>query len=233
MNFAVEARNIRAGYGTIEVLKDITLNIEQGSLAGLCGPNGAGKSTFIKLCLGMLRPKEGTLRVLGGIPGRRGFRAILLRIGYVPQRTAGGLIPATVREAVSMGRYGKAGFCRSLSRRDWEAVDRALEAVGIPSLARAQVQELSGGQTQRAAIARALAMEPELLLLDEPTSSLDAEGRMELLEIIRERREYQHITAILVSHDEEALSKCGYRFRFTQGRVEPSSPAPGETSLHA
>jgi energy-coupling factor transporter ATP-binding protein EcfA2 len=102
-----------------------------------------------------------------------------------------------------------------------------LEAAGIADLTKAQVQELSGGQTQRVAIARALAMEPELLLLDEPTSSLDAEGRVELLEIIRERREYQHITAILVSHDEDALAKCGCIFRFTDGKAEPLIPGFG------
>lgn len=216
---AVTAQNVCAGYGAVRVLNGITIRIEPETITGLCGPNGAGKSTFIKLCLGMIRPQSGSITVLGGVPGSRRFRSVLLRIGYVPQKTAGGLIPATVREAVSMGRYGKAGFCRPLLRRDWEPVDRALDAAGIAHLKNAQVQELSGGQTQRVAIARALAMEPELLLLDEPTSSLDGAGRRELLELIRGRREYRRITAVMVSHDEESLAQCNCVVRFTEGRA--------------
>ncbi|MDR2494167.1 MAG: metal ABC transporter ATP-binding protein [Spirochaetaceae bacterium] len=227
MNHAVSLRNVRAGYGRVTVLNDITLSIEQGSLTGLCGPNGAGKSTFIKLCLGMIRPRSGSLTVLEAVPGRRGFRNTLLRIGYVPQKTGGGLIPATVREAVAMGRYGKAGLFRRLSARDWAPVDRALEAAGIAGIAASLTRELSGGQAQRVAIARALAMEPELLLLDEPTASLDAQGRSELLALVKT---YRCGTVVMVSHDPESLSRCGRIFRFAEGRAE--ALASGE-SPHA
>ncbi|GHU84140.1 zinc ABC transporter ATP-binding protein [Spirochaetia bacterium] len=216
----IEARNITAGYGRLTVLRDISLRIEKGSITAFCGPNGAGKSTFLKLCLGMLRPQEGTMSVMGGRPGSIGFRRTLLRMGYVPQDTAGGSLPTTVREAVSMGRYGMAGFCRPLSRRDKELVETAMDAAGVKDLAKRRVQELSGGQTQRVAIARSLAMEPELLMLDEPTSSLDAEGRVDLLRIIRERQEYKRITVVIVSHDDDTISGCRDRYRFTEGRVE-------------
>jgi ABC-type Mn2+/Zn2+ transport system ATPase subunit len=141
-------------------------------------------------------------------------------MGYVPQNTAGGSLPTTVREAVSMGRYGMAGFCRPLSGRDQDLVEAAMEAVGVADLAKRLVQELSGGQTQRVAIARALAMEPELLLLDEPTSNLDMEGRADLLRIIRDRQEYRHITVIIVSHDEETIAGCAALYRFNEGRAE-------------
>ncbi|MDR2499922.1 MAG: metal ABC transporter ATP-binding protein [Treponema sp.] len=217
---AVEAQNIGAGYGKLRVLRQSSLSITKGSLTGLCGPNGAGKSTFIKLCLGLLRLREGRLRVLGKTPGAFGFSGVLRRIGYVPQNTAGGSIPATVREAVAMGRYGKAGLFRPLSRRDWEAVDRAIASAGLEGVKNAQARELSGGQTQRMAIARALAMEPELLLLDEPASSLDAAGRLELLEALRRGREIRPVTVVLVSHDQELLAQCGAVFRFVQGKAE-------------
>ncbi|AEF81670.1 metal ABC transporter ATP-binding protein [Leadbettera azotonutricia] len=216
----IEARNITAGYGRLTVLRDVSLRIEKNSVTAFCGPNGAGKSSFLKLCLGMLRPREGTMSVMGTRPGSLFFRRTLLRIGYVPQNTAGGSLPTTVREAVSMGRYGMAGFCRPLSRLDKDLVDAAMEATGVADLAKRRVQELSGGQTQRVAIARSLAMEPELFMLDEPSSNLDAEGRTDLLRIIRERQEYKHITVLIVSHDEDTIAGCRDMYRFTDGRAE-------------
>jgi ABC-type Mn2+/Zn2+ transport system ATPase subunit len=220
----VTARNVSAGYGRLTALRDLSLDIKKGSIAALCGPNGAGKSTFLKLCLGMIRPRSGSISVMGSRPGSPGFRKILLRIGYVPQNTAGGSLPTTVREAVSMGRYGMAGFCRPLSKRDREPVEAAMEAAGVADLAKRSVQELSGGQTQRVAIARALAMEPELLMLDEPTSNLDTDGRSDLLGIIRDRQEYRHITVIIVSHDEETIAGSADRYRFVEGRAEKLPP---------
>ncbi|MDR3355874.1 MAG: metal ABC transporter ATP-binding protein [Spirochaetaceae bacterium] len=215
----IRAEELFAGYGKNIVLRDVTLTIETGSLAGIYGPNGAGKSTFVKLCLGMLRPVRGRLSVLGGSPWGAGGRRFRLRTGYVPQKTSGGNLPLSVRDSVSMGLYGKLGFFRPLSGRDRLAVEQAMEACGISQLADRLVRELSGGQAQRAAIARALVPDAELLLLDEPTSSLDAEGRTELLRIIKERREYRHITALIVSHDEAALGECGAVYRFDEGRV--------------
>jgi ABC-type Mn2+/Zn2+ transport system ATPase subunit len=140
-------------------------------------------------------------------------------MGYVPQNVSGGNLPVSVRDSVGMGFYGRLGFFRGLSRKDRLAVEQAMEACGILPLAEKLVRELSGGQAQRTAIARALAPDAELLLLDEPASSLDAEGRVELLRILKERREYRHITALLVSHDKATLGECGAIYRFNAGRV--------------
>jgi ABC-type Mn2+/Zn2+ transport system ATPase subunit len=201
------------------VLKDLSLSIESGSITGFYGPNGAGKSTFVKLCLGMLRPASGGITVLGGEPWGKGGRKLRLRMAYVPQNTLSGTLPVTVREAVGMGLYGRLGFFRPLGRRQRLVVEQAMESCGIVHLAEKRVQELSGGQSQRTAIARGLAMDAELLLLDEPTSNLDTEGRSDLLRIIKQKREHRRITVVIVSHDENALGECGAVYRFNEGRV--------------
>jgi ABC-type Mn2+/Zn2+ transport system ATPase subunit len=216
---AVAASGLSAGYGKSIVLRDVSLTVPAGSITGLSGPNGAGKSTFIKICLGMIRPLSGSISVIGGVPWGRGGRKLRLRMGYVPQNTAGGSLPVIVRDAVSMGLYGKPGFFRPVPPKDRLRVEQVMEACGIAHLASKRIQEMSGGQTQRAAIARALVMDAEILLLDEPASNLDAEGRLELLRIIKERQEYRHITVLIVSHNEEILDECGTVYRFDEGRV--------------
>jgi ABC-type Mn2+/Zn2+ transport system ATPase subunit len=215
----ISVKGLSAGYGKNIVLRDVSLDIQAGSITGIYGPNGAGKSTFVKLCLGMLRPALGSISVLGGSPWGAGGRKFRLRMGYVPQKTSGGNLPLTVRDSVGMGLYGKLGLFRSLSRQDRVSVEQVMEACGISRLAEKLTRELSGGQAQRVAIARALVLDADILLLDEPTSSLDAEGRIELLRIIKERREYRHITALIVSHDEAALNECGAMYHFNEGRV--------------
>jgi ABC-type Mn2+/Zn2+ transport system ATPase subunit len=226
-NPVISIRSLSAGYGKKTILRGITLAIRQGETAALCGPNGTGKSTFLKLCLGIILPMSGSISVLGGKPGKRGFRSVLMKTGYVPQNIAGGSIPVTVREAVAMGRYGLAGFLRPLSKKDRELTEAAMEAAGIREFGDSLVRELSGGQVQRTAIARALAMEPELLLLDEPTSNLDAQGRLDLLTLLRGRREYRHITVVLATHDNNALSGWDRLFYFSGGSVS-EQPLPPE-----
>lgn len=219
-NPAVLTRELSVGYDRRRVLHQVSVLVERGAMAGLCGPNGTGKSTFLKTCLGFIRPAEGAVEVLGKQPASPGFRSTLLRIGYVPQNAAGGLLPVTVREAVGMGRYGIAGFGRRLGKEDRRIVDEALEVTGMAALAGRPVQELSGGQVQRVAIGRALAMEPELLLLDEPTSNLDREGRLDLVRLIKTMRKYKGLTVLMVSHTAETLKECRPLFRFGGGGVE-------------
>ena len=221
MDFPViEALNIHAGYGNTTVLKNCSLSLKFGKLVGIRGPNGAGKTSFLKLCLGLLRPHSGELRVLGSIPHKKNFRKTLFRIGYVPQNTAGGVLPTTVEEAVLMGRVGMTGLFRPLGQRDKTFAYNAMDALGLTTLAKRRVQELSGGQTQRVAIARALAMEAELLLLDEPTASLDGGGREDLVKIIRNLQSNRHISALVVSHNEETLAGCDLIYHFENGAAK-------------
>jgi ABC-type Mn2+/Zn2+ transport system ATPase subunit len=152
----------------------------------------------------------------------------------VPQNTAGGSLPVTVREAVAMGRYGIAGLFRPLKKHDYELIDAALENAGAARLAKKQVQELSGGQSQRVAIARALAMEAELLLLDEPTSNLDSQGRVELLRVIQEKQGAfsagEKLTAVVISHDEGTIAGANKIYRFFEGRIQSEAGASSGTS---
>ncbi|MFF3869196.1 metal ABC transporter ATP-binding protein [Micromonospora sp. NPDC001898] len=160
------------GYDGRPVLRDVSLTVTAGEVVAVLGANGSGKSTLIRAVLGLVPLRAGSI-ALFGTPLRR-FRQ-WQRIGYVPQRLgAGGGVPATVREVVASGRLARRGVLRPPGRADRAAVDAALAAVGLADRAGDPVATLSGGQQQRTLIARALAGEPELLVLDEPTAGVDA-----------------------------------------------------------
>ncbi|MDR0910774.1 MAG: ATP-binding cassette domain-containing protein [Spirochaetaceae bacterium] len=214
----IEAGYARPGRKPKQVLQDFSLSIESGGINAIVGENGAGKSTFLKLCLGFLRPASGTLKVLGAVPGTRTFRKTLLRIGYVPQESGGGGIPLTVREAAALSRCGMRGLFKKLDDTDRRAVDRALDSVGLLPLSEQLAGELSGGQAQRLAIARALAMEGELLLMDEPTANLDAHCKGEIEQIIKETKR-QGMTTVIVSHDREISAYCDRVYHFIDGKA--------------
>jgi len=206
----VEAEALELGYGRRTVLRVPRLRIEggRGRTVGLRGPNGAGKSTFLKACLGLVAPRSGSLRVLGAESGKRGFRSTLARIGYAPQSRPPGSLRLTVAEAVELGRYGRVGLFGRAGPADRRAVEVALALAGLDGLEDRAVQELSGGQYQRVAIARALAAEPELLMLDEPGSHLDAEGRRGVAELVAGMARKGAVSVLLVSHDAEVLALC-------------------------
>jgi len=220
----VAADRLSLGYGNKTVLSSVRLHIREGEICGFQGPNGSGKSTFLKACLGLLRPGSGSLRVLGCAPGGRGFVATLGRLGYVPQQRPPGALRVTVREAVSMGRYGLAGLGHPLRPEDKRAVETALATTGLSDLANVPVQELSGGQYQRANIARALAMEPDLLIFDEPATHLDARGRDDVVALLKELATRRRAGMILVSHDEDLLALCDRIFMFGSGAIQETAP---------
>ena len=198
---ALELRDVWFSYGEIPVLEGVDLGVEPHDYLALLGPNGSGKTTLVKLVLGLLHPSRGSVRVLGGEP-----EAARGRVGYVPQRVRFDLdFPIRVRDVVRMGRLRRSRMLRPLAAADREAAERALATVEMQGLAERPIGALSGGQLQRVLIARALAMGPELLLLDEPTASLDERmglGVWELLEELSKR-----MTVIVVSHDIGAISR--------------------------
>jgi zinc transport system ATP-binding protein len=197
--FALE--DVWFAYGEVPVLEGVSLAVEPRDYLAVLGPNGSGKTTLVKLLLGLLRPSRGRIRVLGTDPVRaRG------RVGYVPQRASFDLdFPIRVVDVVRMGRLARAGLGRRLAAADHAAVARALATVELEALAGRPIGALSGGQLQRVLIARALALEPELLLLDEPTASLDeriGSGVWDLLE-----RLSASLTVVVISHDIGAISR--------------------------
>jgi zinc transport system ATP-binding protein len=182
------------------VLRAIDFAVPPGSVFGLIGPNGGGKTTLLKVALNLLEPQRGEVLLFGKpwdehpAPGPS--------IGYTPQHHHHlPQFPISVRQVVQMGRYGKVGLCHPLRQTDKSTVERCLELVGMRPLAKRPIDELSGGQKQRVFIARALAAEPQLLILDEPTAGVDTAARDQFYELIRDLQLRMALTVILASHD--------------------------------
>jgi zinc transport system ATP-binding protein len=196
----VRLKDIRVSYGDIPVLEDITLSIFQHDFLGIIGPNGGGKSTLLKVILGLVKPDSGSVSVFGKPPEQARNR-----IGYVSQHYAFDRdFPASVRDVVMMGLYGKTGLFRRYNREDKTAVEKALERVEMLAHRGKQIGRLSGGQQQRVFIARALVAEPKLLLLDEPTASIDPTMQTEFYELLEELK--KNLTIVIVTHDIGAVS---------------------------
>jgi zinc transport system ATP-binding protein len=171
----VEVRKAAVAYGSREVLHGVDLVVEPGEVVAILGANGSGKSTLVRAILDLVPLTAGSVRLFGVERSSRAMRRNWQRIGYVPQRLgAGGGVPATVGEVVASGRLARRGVLRPAGSRDRAAISAALRAVGLAERVHDPVGSLSGGQQQRTLIARALAAEPELLVLDEPTAGVDA-----------------------------------------------------------
>jgi zinc transport system ATP-binding protein len=184
------------------VLRGVDLEVEAGEFVGVAGPNGGGKTTLLRLALGLERPLRGTVRLFGEPADRFRDRASL---GYLAQRAQLGVqAPATVREVVSAGRASRNSVGR-LTAEDREAIQRAIERVGLADLARRPLARLSGGQQQRAFIAKALVSDPKLLALDEPTAGVDVEAQEALARLLAELNRELGVTILYVSHEFGAI----------------------------
>ncbi|HCD36532.1 ABC transporter ATP-binding protein [Chlorobium phaeovibrioides] len=187
--------------GGTQVLNRLTLSVFQGDFLGIVGPNGGGKTTLLRVILGLQRPTEGSVRVFGSEPGSQPKRT-----GYVPQRLFFDRdFPLSVGGLVLMGRLSRRRLFRPYGNRDRQAVEEALHTVGLGDLRDRQVGALSGGELQRALIARALAGEPELLLLDEPTASIDPAMKSSVYDLLDSLR--GRMTIVMVSHDTGVITK--------------------------
>jgi zinc transport system ATP-binding protein len=187
-------RDVTFSYNGDPVLENVDLMLPEQAAACVVGPNGGGKTTLLKIILGLLTPREGSVQVFGEKPGK-----VHKRVGYVPQHARHDpMFPVTVRDVVLMGRHGY-GLMGWFGRHDREAAQRALEQVDLEGMDERPYADLSGGQRQRVLIARALASEPDLLLLDEPTANVDVRVQERVIEILRGLN--KHMAIIMVSHD--------------------------------
>ncbi len=195
MNKDIVVKNLYFSYDKEPVLEDINLNLSSRDFLAIIGPNGGGKSTFLKLLLGILKPTKGEVKIFGKSP-----EEIHLKLGYVPQNTnINKNFPIKVIDVVLQGRIGITKKFWGYSKKDITVAEQSLERVGALDFRDKRIGELSGGERQRVFIARALATEADILLLDEPTSSIDSRGQINLYSKLKEINKTSGV--IVVSHD--------------------------------
>jgi len=200
----LKVENVEFSYASTPVLADICLELAQSEILGIVGPNGAGKSTLIRCIDRILKPTRGSILLDEEDIQHISMRETAKKLGYIPQ-SASQIFPATVFDTVLMGRSPHIGW-RS-SEKDNEKVLDVLQMLNIEDLAMRDINETSGGQQQRVFIARALAQEPDILLLDEPTSNLDIQHQLEVMEIIKDLVMKKGISAIMAVHDLNLASR--------------------------
>jgi len=209
----LDVQNIAVRYDGRVALEGITFHLHAGERVAVVGPNGAGKSSLFKVVSGVLQPSAGEVNIFGSRPRRH------VCIAYIPQRTqVDWNFPVSVADVVMMGRSAILGLLNWPHKKDWEYVHRALQIVELSDLAQRQIGQLSGGQQQRMFIARALAQEAELMLMDEPLSGLDTpsqEGLLNLLDTLRD----QKVTVMVATHDLEQAARHFDRIMLLNHRI--------------
>ena len=196
----ITLHRVTLGYPRHPVLSDVNLEIYRGDALAIFGPNGSGKTAFLKTVAGILLPLSGTLQMHDPSNGEK------VRVGYVPQRaTVSGLLPLTVKEVIEMGTYGNLKPWERLGKKELEHLGWSLEQVGMTDLQGRSYSDLSGGQQQRVLIARALAMKPSVLVLDEPLASLDRKSVRSVIQLLNNLRSKDNMTFLWVDHYLPAL----------------------------
>ncbi len=218
--------NISFQYNSRPVLRDVSLELEKGRILAVLGVNGAGKSTLLKCINRILKPRCGVVLVEGRDLKRMGGKELARRFGYVPQKQPEGSL--SVFEAVLLGRRPYMRW--AASERDYEVVEKALGILELGDLAMRPLDSLSGGETQKVLLARALAQEPDVLLLDEPTSNLDLKNQLETLHLISRAVRDQGLSAVVSIHDLNLAMRLGDAFLLLRGgRVHTIAPRGGLT----
>ena len=224
----LELTGVTFGFGRREtavqspVLKNVSLAIAEGEVLGILGPNGSGKSTLLKILMRILVPQQGTVEWFGQLHGAFSQSEISRRVAFVPQETQQAF-PFTISEMVLMGRYPRHTRTWGLgweSSQDRAVARQAMNDLGVSHLGTRLIMNVSGGERQRAVIARALAQEPDILLLDEPTAFLDLHHQLEIARIIRRLNRERRLTVVLVSHDLNLASQyCDRLLLLREGEI--------------
>lgn len=202
----IDIENVAFSFGKNEVLKDITFSVKKGEYLGIIGPNGGGKTTLLKIIVGLLEPTKGSVKLFG-----KRHREIknCFHIGYVPQRITqrDQNFPATAREIVNSGRLERVGIFKKCCERDDRAIEKALEIAGVNEYKDKRIGDLSGGQLQRVFIARALASDSKLLILDEPGEGVDITSQQSFYSFLKKINKGFGITIVFVSHDIDVVTR--------------------------
>ena len=194
--FAIEAHNLTVVYNKKPAIWNVDFTLPEKKIIGIMGPNGSGKSTLLKAMLGLIKPEQGWVKIYGK-PGKESAK----KIGYIPQRQSIDWdFPATVEDVVRMGRFPHKGLFGRFTKSDKEIIDEAIERTNLQELRHRQISQLSGGQQQRTFIARALAQQPEILIMDEPFAGVDATTEEAIVTLLREMRN-EGKTILVVHHD--------------------------------
>ena len=224
---AAAARGLTVAYHSTPVLRDISLTVPVGVVMGVVGPNGAGKSTLLKAMLGLVPPATGDALFFG-----RPLAQVRQQVGYMPQHTSVDWdFPTTVADVVLMGTYGRLGWLRRPGRAEKQAAARAMEATRVTDLADRQIGQLSGGQRQRVFLARTLAQEPDLFIMDEPFQGVDAFSQQAIVDVLHDLRA-QGRTVILVHHDLSTVADYCDHVTLLGGDARPGVVASGGVSTH-
>jgi ABC-type Mn2+/Zn2+ transport system ATPase subunit len=210
----LDVRGVTVRFGPKVALEDVTFHVPRGEFLCLCGPNGAGKSTLLKAVLGLVEPSTGSLEICGLPPDKA--RA---KVGYVPQRKSFDRdFPASPLEVVVANLRGR--WPLRIAEDERALAMATLERTGAGKLANAQMRDLSGGETQRVFLARALVTKPELLVLDEPTAGVDVAGRAAIVDLMAEISASETLSAILVTHNMQAIARCAERVVYLERTVK-------------
>jgi iron complex transport system ATP-binding protein len=224
---ALAARHVRFGYSARRLLDDFSLAIQEGEFAGILGPNGSGKTTLLRLLSGSLHPDSGSVLLFGEDLRLLAPRRRAQQLGVVPQESRI-LFPFTALELVLMGRFPHLGILGMESPSEIEKGLRCLDEVGMLPCSGSPIQSLSSGERQRVLIARALAQEPRVLLLDEPTAFLDLKHRLRIYEILARLNRERHLTILTISHDLNLAARhCRRLWLLKEGKLLAAG-SPGE-----
>ncbi len=216
MEPVISFENVFVKYQNIIALRNININIYQGDYIGIFGPNGSGKTTFLKTIIGLVKPDNGKITVLGS----EDIKKVRTNVGYVPQNiSVKKTFPATVLEVVEMGLFGKIGFMKPLKPEDKKQAEEALHMVHLETYKNRPIGHLSGGELQKVMVARAIASKPNILLLDEPTSALDFMMVKDLMKLLVELNNKLNITIIAINHHLDLLQPYCTRLLLMDGTI--------------